>query len=301
MIETRYLQYFLAVAREQSITRAAGSLHISQPTLSKQMMDLEAQLGKQLFIRHRKQIELTEEGDFLRARAQEMLELMDKTEAAFHDEGELLSGNIHLGCGETPAFQFIADIFQELKKEHPSLHLHLFSGDADTVMERLDKGLLDIGLLLAPKKMDKFSYHKLPLQDRLGLLMREEDALASLDAIPDSLLKELPLIVSERTWCGSYHSFWDQSKSTDYCIAATYNLIYNATFLIKQGVGYGVSLAGLVNTRGTGLVFRPIDPEQSIDIYMVTKKYQTFAPAVKLFWERLIRAAEQISPEECFS
>lgn len=292
MIEIRYLQYFLAVAREQSITRAAESLHISQPTLSKQMMELEAMLGKQLLIRNRKQIELTEEGSFLRARAQEMLELMDKTEAAFHNEGELISGDIHLGCGETPAFGFIADVFQKLKREQPSLNLHLFSGDADTVMERLDKGLLDIGLLLAPKKMDKFNYDKLPVQDKMGVLMREEDALASLDAIPDDMLKELPLIISERTWSGSYHSFWDQTKRTDYHIAATYNLIYNATFLIKNGAGYGISLDGLVNTQGTGLVFRPIVPEQSIDIYMVTKKYQTFAPAVKLFLERLQRAAE---------
>mgnify|MGYP005790132647 FL=1 len=292
MIEIRYLQYFLAVAREQSITRAAESLHISQPTLSKQMMELEDMLGKQLLIRNRKQIELTEEGSFLRARAQEMLELMDKTEAAFHNEGELISGDIHLGCGETPAFGFIADVFQKLKREQPSLNLHLFSGDADTVMERLDKGLLDIGLLLAPKKMDKFNYDKLPVQDKMGVLMREEDALASLDAIPDDMLKELPLIISERTWSGSYHSFWDQTKRTDYHIAATYNLIYNATFLIKNGAGYGISLDGLVNTQGTGLVFRPIVPEQSIDIYMVTKKYQTFAPAVKLFLERLQRAAE---------
>lgn len=292
MIEIRYLQYFLAVAREQSTTRAAESLHISQPTLSKQMMELEDMLGKQLLIRNRKQIELTEEGSFLRARAQEMLELMDKTEAAFHNEGELISGDIHLGCGETPAFGFIADVFQKLKREQPSLNLHLFSGDADTVMERLDKGLLDIGLLLAPKKMDKFNYDKLPVQDKMGVLMREEDALASLDAIPDDMLKELPLIISERTWSGSYHSFWDQTKRTDYHIAATYNLIYNATFLIKNGAGYGISLDGLVNTQGTGLVFRPIVPEQSIDIYMVTKKYQTFAPAVKLFLERLQRAAE---------
>lgn len=292
MIEIRYLQYFLAVAREQSITRAAESLHISQPTLSKQMMELEAMLGKQLLIRNRKQIELTEEGSFLRARAQEMLELMDKTEAAFHNEGELISGDIHLGCGETPAFGFIADVFQKLKREQPSLNLHLFSGDADTVMERLDKGLLDIGLLLAPKKMDKFNYDKLPVQDKTGVLMREEDALASLDAIPDSMLKELPLIISERTWSGSYHSFWDQTKRTDYHIVATYNLIYNATFLIKNGAGYGISLEGLVNTQGTGLVFRPIVPEQAIDIYIVTKKYQTFAPAVKLFLERLQRAAE---------
>ncbi len=293
MIEIRYLQYFLAVAREQSITRAADSLHISQPTLSKQMMELEAMLGKQLLIRNRKQIELTEEGNFLRARAQEMLELMDKTEAAFHNEGELISGDIHLGCGETPAFGFIADVFQKLKREQPSLNLHLFSGDADTVMERLDKGLLDIGLLLAPKKMDKFNYDKLPVQDKTGVLMREEDALASLDAIPDSMLKELPLIISERTWSGSYHSFWDQTKRTDYHIVATYNLIYNATFLIKNGAGYGISLEGLVNTQGTGLVFRPIVPEQAIDIYIVTKKYQTFAPAVKLFLERLQRAAEK--------
>ena len=257
MIEIRYLQYFLAVAREQSITRAAESLHISQPTLSKQMMELEAMLGKQLLIRNRKQIELTEEGSFLRARAQEMLELMDKTEAAFHNEGELISGDIHLGCGETPAFGFIADVFQKLKREQPSLNLHLFSGDADTVMERLDKGLLDIGLLLAPKKMDKFNYDKLPVQDKMGVLMREEDALASLDAIPDDMLKELPLIISERTWSGSYHSFWDQTKRTDYHIAATYYLLYNATFLIKNGAGYGISLDGLVNTQGTGLVFRP--------------------------------------------
>ncbi len=171
MIETRLLHYFLAIAREQSITRAAETLHVTQPTLSKQMMDLERQLGTQLLVRGKKKVTLTDEGTYLRNRAQEMIDLMEQTEAAFRDEEETLGGEVYLGCGETRVMTFVVDVFARLREEHPGMRLHLYSGDADTVMERLDKGLLDFGLLLGPLHQEKYDYLDLGMHDTYGLLM----------------------------------------------------------------------------------------------------------------------------------
>ena len=161
MIETRLLYYYLSVAREQSITHAAEALHITQPTLSKQMMELESQLGKQLFIRGKKKIILTDEGVFLRNRAQELMSLMDKMESAFQTETELVAGDIHLGSGETPFMKDIADVFKQMHDEYSKVHLHIHSGDVETLLDRLDKGLLDACLLFAPPRQEKYEYLKL--------------------------------------------------------------------------------------------------------------------------------------------
>ena len=178
MIETRLLTYFLAVAREQNITKAAETLHITQSTLSKQMMDLEFQLGKSLFIRGKRKLTLTEEGLFLRNKAQDILELIDNTEAAFHSQGRYLSGDITIGCGETSAMAMIADEYAHFHQRYPDVRLHTYSGAADLVMERLDKGLVDIGLLLGPVRQEKYDYFTLKQRDTYGLLMRDDCELA---------------------------------------------------------------------------------------------------------------------------
>lgn len=284
MIETRYLRYFLAVAREQSITRAAETLHISQPTLSKQMMELEEHLGRRLFIRSKKRIELTDDGVFLRARAQEMLELMDKTEAAFLCGEELISGDIYLGCGETPAMGDIVKTFKKVQEEHPEIRLHIYSGDAEAVLERLDKGLLDIGLLLGPREMDKYDYMHMKQRDRFGLLMPKDCELAKDEYVDIKKLMGIPIIMSQQVSNGNHKLDWGGIRPEKLNVVATYNLIYNATFLVEQGIGYAMCLENLVPDDGVrDLTFRPIKPDIYIGMNVVTKKYQTFSPAAKAF------------------
>lgn len=299
MIETRLLTYFLAIAREQNITKAADTLHVSQSTLSKQMMDLERQLGSQLFIRGKRKLVLTEEGSFLRNKAQEILELMDSTESAFHTEGGRISGDITVGCGETAFMELVADLFRGFHEQYPDVKFHTHSGDADAVMERLDKGLADMGLLLGPIRQEKYDYLKLHREDTYGLLIPEDCALARQPFINAEQLKTLPLILAEQTFSGHQELEWFGADYSSMNIAATYNLIYNAAFLVEKGVGYALCLDNLVNTEGRNLTFRPITPKLSVELYIVTKKYKTFSPAAKAFFELLKKWAENENKEPC--
>lgn len=288
MIETRLLYYFLAIAREQNITKAADTLHISQPTLSKQMMDLEEQLGKQLFIHGKRKVTLTEDGMFLRARAQEMMELMNKTESAFQSEQNYISGDIHIGCGETHVMGYITDILKEIQLDYPDIKFHIYSADAQDVLDRLDKGLLDMGLLLGPIEQEKYNYLSINQDDQFGLLMPKDSELANKDILSLSDLKELPLIFPQQTLNGQQHLSWFHSSFDDFHIVATYNLVYNATFMVERGMGYAFCLNHLVDTEGSrNLTFRCIEPIISVHPYIVTKKYQTFSAAARLFYEKL--------------
>lgn len=285
MIETRLLHYFLAIAREQNITKAAEALFVTQSTLSKQMMELEKQLGKQLFIRGKRKITLTEEGIFLRNRAQEILELVDNTESAFRTDAGVLSGHIAIGCGETVAMDGIARLLADFHTRYPDVKFHTHSGDADTVLERLDKGLVDMGLLLGPIRQEKYDYLNLCQKDTFGLLLPGDCELALQEAINIDQLKTLPVILAEQTFSGHQELEWFGADYSVMNVVATYNLIYNATFMVEHGIGYALCLDRLVNTAGRNLTFRPITPELSVDLYLVTKKYQTFSPAVKAFLE----------------
>lgn len=283
MIETRLLHYFLAVAREESITRAAESLYITQSTLSRQMMELEQQLGKQLFLRGKRKITLTEDGVFFRSRAQEILELMENTETALRSDTERLTGDITIGCGETIAMDLFAELFAEFHRRYPEVVFNIHSGDADMELERLDKGLADMGLLLGPVRREKYDYWNLRKKDIYGLLIPRDDPLAAQERINIDQLKTLPLIMSKRTFSGHHQMDWFGTDPTVLHIVATYNLIHNATYLVERGIGYALSIDRLVNTEGRNLVFRPITPQLSTDLYLVTKKHQVFSPAVKQF------------------
>ena len=288
MIETRHLYYFLAVAREQNITRAAETLHITQPTLSKQLMDLERQLGKQLLIRGKRNVALTEDGAYLRGKAQEMIDLMEKTEASFSDDDKIISGDIYLGCGETSVMEHITEIFKQIQTEYPDIHFHIHSGDADGVLERLDKGLLDIGLLLGPMRREKYDYINIHQKDTFGLLMPRDCPLAKHEFLTIEQIKNLPLIFANQTFLGHQDLEWFGTDYSSMNVVATYNLIYNATFMVEKGIGYALCLANLVNTEGSrNLAFRPIIPEMAVNLYIVTKKYETFSPSVKLFINKI--------------
>lgn len=285
MIETRLLHYFLAVAREQNITKAAQELFISQSTLSRQMMDLEKQLGKQLFIRGKRKVTLTEDGIFLRNRAHEIMKLLENTETALHTDTENLSGDIFIGCGETVAMDTIAGMMAEFHEQYPEVKLHTYSGDADAIMDRIDKGLSDMGLLLGPMRQEKYDYLNLHQKDIYGLLMPGDCELAKQETINIDQLKTLPMILANQTFSGHQDLDWFGEDALN--VVATYNLIYNATFLVEHGVGYALCFDRLVNTSGRNLAFRPITPELSVGLYIVTKKYQTFSPAAKAFYGKI--------------
>ena len=287
MIETRLLTYFLAVAREESITRAAESLFLSQSTLSKQMMELEEKLGKRLFLRGKRKVTLTEEGVFLRDRAREILSLLENTEAALRTEEGSLMGDLSIACGETVAMDRIAGWMADFHARHPDVKLHIFSGDADAVLERIDKGLADMGLLLGPIRQEKYEYLDLHQKDVYGLLMPANCPLADQESVNIDQLKTLPMIIADQTFFGHQDLDWFGEDALH--VVATYNLIYNATYLVEHGVGYALCLDRLVNILGRKLVFRPISPELSVALYIVTKKYRTLSPAARVFYEQIKR------------
>lgn len=288
MIETRLLQYFLAVAEEQSITKAADYLHITQPTLSKQMMDLEASLGKQLLIRGKKKVTLTEDGAYLRSKAQEIISLIEKTENSFHEGEQTITGDVYIGCGEFKSTYAIMEIICAIQKENPGISFHFFSGNADLIIERLDKGLLDIGILLEPEISPRYDYQKLPIHETWGVLMRRDSPLAAHESISASDLSGLPLIVPTQTFNSNQSNvFFEENKPSSH-IVASYNLIYNAGLMVEAGMGYALCIGGLINTTGDSpLAFRPLASMFQPGIYLFTKKYQTFSKATKLFLARL--------------
>jgi len=287
-MELRVLRYFLALAREESITRAAESLHITQPTLSKQLMDLEGSLGKKLFIRGNRKIILTEEGMFLRRRAQEIVDLVDKTQSEFSEIDDMITGDIYIGSGETDAMSLIAKTVKKLQKDFPHIRYHLFSGNADDVTERLDNGLLEFGILIEPADKQKYDFLKFPVTDTWGLLMKKDSPMAKLDSIKPKDLLNLPLLCSRQTLVRNEISGWLREGYENLNIVATYNLIYNASLMVEEGVGYALCLDKLVNTTGdSNLCFKPLEPKLEANLNLVWKKHQTFSKAAAKFLEKL--------------
>lgn len=288
MIETRLLQYFLAVAQEQSITKAAEYLHITQPTLSKQMMDLEEALGKQLLVRGRKKVTLTEEGAFLRNRAQEIISLMDKTESAFRENEQSITGDVYIGCGEYRSTVSIMQLIRSIQEEYPDICFHFFSSNADAIIERLDKGLLDMGFLLEPEISPRYDCKKLPLHEAWGILMRKDAPLAARESLSFSELADFPLIMPNQTFNSHRMATYLADAKIEPHTVATYNLIYNAGLMVEAGIGYALYIDELINTAGNHpLTFRPLAPPLYSDVYLFTKKYQVLSKAAKLFISRL--------------
>ena len=291
-MEIRVLRYFLAVARERNITGAANYLHLTQPTLSRQIHDLEEELGQQLLIRKSHRVELTPEGVLLRKRAEEIIAMVDKTEAEFASMEDTVSGDIYIGSGETQAIRQIAELIKDLGEACPNIHYHLHSGNAEDVTERLDKGLLDFGILIQPADLTKYDYLDLPARDRWGVIMRKDSPLAEKEAIEKNELLEIPLLCSRQV-VGSRHSEnkFAEWFGTDYeklNIVATYNLMYNAAIMVEAGVGYALTLDKLANTfEDSVLCFRPLRPELESGLNVVWKKYQVFSPAAELFLKTL--------------
>lgn len=287
-MELRVLRYFLAVTREESITGAAQSLHVTQPTLSKQLMDLEEELGRKLFLRGSRKITLTEDGMFFRKRAQEIVDLVEKAQAEFSTLDEVESGDVYIGGGETRAMGLIAQTVRRLHDTYPGIRYHLYSGNGEDVAERLDKGLLDFGLFVGLIDFKKYDYLKLPMQDTWGLVIREDDHLARLDAIRPEDLAGVPILCSRQALIQNELSGWLGYDFGKLNIIATYNLIYNASLMVREGLGCALCIDGLLNVFGTqGLCFRPFEPRVTADLAIAWKKYQVFSRAAKTFLNAL--------------
>ena len=286
-MELRVLRYFLAVAREQSVSAAAQALHLTQPTLSRQLRELEEELGKQLLIRGNRKITLTGEGMLLRKRAEEILELVDRTEQEVTQPGDAVSGDIYIGTGETDGVRQIARAAKELQTRYAGIRFHIVSGDAVDVCERLDKGLLDFGVLLGDIDKLKYRYLELPAKDTWGVLMRRDSPLAGQDAVSPRDLRDKPLILSRQTDNKSGLYRWLGKEPEQLHTVATYNLIYNASLMVAEGMGYAFTLDKLVNTTGSDLCFRPLEPKLELGMYLVWKKSRVFSKAAEVFLDHL--------------
>ena len=287
-MDIRVLEYFLAVAREESITKAAKVLSMTQPPLSRQLKELEDELGKQLFIRGNKKVTLTEEGVLLRKRAEELIELMEKTKEEIRSSEERIHGTVLIGAGESDAVSFLARTARRLQMSHPDISYHLYSGDATSITEKLDHGLIDFGLLVEPVDISKYEYLRLPAKDTWGVLMRRDSPLAVKDQILAEDLWEKPLIVSHQIYDSSELSSWFQRDIRKLHITAAYELVYNATHFVKSGCGYALSLDKLINTTGESeLTFRPLYPALDAGLCFVWKKHQIFSRASRLYLDTL--------------
>ena len=289
-MEIRVLEYFLAVAREQNITAAAEALHISQPALSRQLKNLEEELGKQLLIRGVKgsrKVLLTEEGMILRKRAEEILSLVQKTEKEITLSDEAIAGNVFIGAGETEAVRLFAKTAMSLRQKYPDIRYNISSGNAEHVLEYLDKGLIDFGLLFVEVDPQKYEWMPVPARDIWGVLMRKDAPLAGKKYISPEDLWDKPLIVSQQRGKDSELNRWFQKGESELNIVATYNLIYNASLLVDEGLGYALCFDGLINTNGSNLCFRPLAPQLEAPCFIVWKRYQIFSKAANIFLQSL--------------
>ena len=287
-MEIRVLRYFLAVAREGSISGAAEVLHISQPTLSRQLMDMEQEFGKKLFVRGNRRITLTEDGMLLRRRAEEIIDLVDMTEAEITAIDDTVTGDVYIGAGETEVMRHIAKLAKEIQDDYPDIHFHIFSGNAETIMERLDRGLIDFGLLLDANDVSKYDYVELPASDRFGILMKKDSPLVNNESITFSDLKKLPLIISAQPHYDKSDERRMKKLIASLNIVATYNLIYNASLLVEEGFGYALCLDKLIKITDDGpLRFVPLEKQNEIKPYVAWKKGQVFSKAADVFLKRL--------------
>lgn len=279
-MELRVLQYFLAVAREENISAAAKALHISQPTLSRQIQSMEEELGKQLLIRGTKgsrKLVLTEEGMILRKRAEEILDLVQKTENEIILPDTTITGDVFIGAAETDTFRIIGKIAKKLQDEYPDIHYDIFSSNRGIIMEKLDKGLIDFAIVYGSVDFNKYDFLKIPHQDSWGILMKKDSPLAKKEAISPEDLWDKPLIMSKQI---DTLSKWLKKDPNKLNIVVSFNLIYNAAILTSEGFGYTFTLTP-PTAQHDDLCFRPLLPEIKEELNIVWKKYQTFSKAAE--------------------
>lgn len=286
-MDIRALQYFLAVAREESITAAAEHLHMTQPPLSRALKELEEELGVQLLVRGTRKVTLTEEGSILRKRAGEIMDLLSKTKQEVVSSQESIVGDVHICASETDAMRLIGRAAQKLGEKHPGIHYHLSSGDETDISEKLDKGLVDFGILFGRVDTAKYEYIPFPQREVWGVLTRRDSRLAQLEAVSPEDLWDEPLLVSRQALQDGSLVSWLKRDISQLNIVSTYTLIYNASRMVDEGFGHALAVEKLINPQGSSLCFRPFAPRHEISLYFVWKKYQMFSKAAARFLEQM--------------
>lgn len=288
-MDIKELRYFIAVAECGSISKAAEKLFTTQPNLSRQLMKLEEETGQKLLIRGNKKSELTETGRLLYKRATEITELMDRTQSELRSDGDEVFGTVCIGGGESYAVGLIAKAAKEVSDMFPGIKFDFFSGDTDAVTEKLDKGLIDFGILIEPSNIEKYNSFRLPLTDKWGILMRKDSPLSEKEYITKEDLNGLPLLFSVHSFKKNNVTAWFCKDLDKLNVVATYNLIYNASLMVEQEMGYAVGLKGIINTSGDStLCFRPFFPILETHLDVAWKKNGELSKASKIFLERLI-------------
>ncbi|WP_289220211.1 LysR family transcriptional regulator [Ileibacterium valens] len=297
-METRVLRYFLAVAREQNISAAADTLFRSQPALSRQMMELERDLGVRLFNRGQKgrKLELTEEGLLLKKRAEEIMIHLEKTENEIKSSFEDLSGDLYIGAGESPSFDLIARTCTIFMKQYPNVQIHLYSGNADDVRHRLDNGILDYGLFIGNVLMDGLEYLTFTARDEWGILISSEHPLAEKSAIKPEDLNNVALLVSEQSRNDDLFTGWLRRELQSLNIVGRYNLVYNASLLAAENAGAVLSLKGLVSScMRRELRFIPLDPPLYASLNLAWRSSHDLSRQARIFLN-LLQNEMQSSP-----
>lgn len=286
-MDIRVLKYFLETARESSMTRAADKLCVSQPTMSKQLKDLEKELGVKLFTRSNYSIKLTEAGMILRDRAEDIVSLVDKTLNEFKNLEDFTSGNIYVGAAESDAVKYFAEAVKDLQEKHPKIRCNVYSGNREDVCEKLDKGLLDFAIILNFVDVTKYNYLKVPAYDIWGILMKKKDPMAKKKELKPGDLIKLPLITS-RQWLNQDFTQWFGSNSKKINVVATYNLAFNASIMVKAGMGYALILDKIIDTsKSSELTFRPLKNAPKTEMFIIWRKHQTFSHVAKLLLDEL--------------
>lgn len=287
-MDTRLLEYFLAIAEEGNMTRAAENLHVTQPTLSKQLRKLEEMLGVELFERANRRMILTDAGLKLRDRARVILELMGKTFTDLQDSEEEIHGTVKMSVAESEAFRELVQVFKVVREKYPAIKFDIHSGDATDVVDRLDEGTIDFGLFVGMPSLEKYHTLKLPAEDRWGVLCRKDDALADEEEVTAGMLEDKPLIVSRQSLIGNELSGWLGYPLADANIVSTYSLINNAAVMAEEGFGYVLCLDRLANTTETSpLTFIPLRPEMTAPLHLVWRKNHLFSAAAEVFLEEI--------------
>ncbi len=294
-MELRVLNYFLTVAREGGLTNASEVLHVTQPTMSRQIQELEEELGQKLFIRTTRSMVLTPEGMLLRKRAEEILEMAERMKEEFSSMSDTVSGDVFIGSGETHTLQHITDIMSLLREEYPGIHFQIYSGNSEDVLERLEKGLLDFGVLIGQPDISRYHSLRLPARDTWGLILRKDHPLALKESIRREDLTNIPLIAARQNptvkKAGNDYLNWFGDSYGSLNIVATYSLLYNAALMVKSGIGCAIGLDRIINTaEASDLCFRPFNPLLEAEAVVVWKKYQVFSKPVELLLEKMISA-----------
>ena len=296
LMELRVLRYFLMVAREENITRAAQLLHITQPTLSRQLMQLEDELGTKLFKRSNHNIYLTEDGMLLKSRAQNIVDLAERTEREFAQKGEeTVSGEIVIGSGESESLHEIAEGMKCFQRKYPMVQYEIYTANADDIKERLEKGLVDFGLLMEPVDISKYNFIRLKRRERWGVLVREDSKLADKNRITPEDLAKIPLIMVKRSLVKNEFSGWFGEYYDHLQIAAVYNLLNNAAVMVQSGMG--AALCFEVGSHYDHLRFIPLSPEVETGCVLVWKRHQLLSNASEHFLEFMKKYLKSIADD----